>query len=84
MTRLIVHMDMDAFYASVEVRDQPELREKPVAVIVPGRRGAVMTANYVARSFGVKSAMPVHLARQRCPGLVLIPQRMDVYRAVSA
>lgn len=84
MTRLIVHVDMDAFYASVEVRDQPELQEKPVAVIVPGRRGVVMTANYVARGFGVHSALPVHLARQRCPGIVLIPQRMDVYRAVSA
>ncbi|WP_216322833.1 DNA polymerase IV [Deinococcus aestuarii] len=84
MTRLIVHVDMDAFYASIEVRDQPELGEKPVAVIVPGRRDVVMTANYVARSFGVKSALPVHLARQRCPGIILIPQRMDVYRAVSA
>ncbi|MFC4452332.1 DNA polymerase IV [Deinococcus sonorensis] len=84
MTRLVVHVDMDAFYASIEIRDQPDLAEKPVAVIVPGRRGVVMTANYVARGFGVHSALPVHLARQRCPGIVLIPQRMDVYRAVSA
>ncbi|WP_102126802.1 DNA polymerase IV [Deinococcus planocerae] len=84
MSRLVVHVDMDAFYASIEVRDQPELAEKPVAVIVPGRRGVVMTANYVARSFGVHSALPVHLARRRCPGIVLIPQRMDHYRAVSA
>lgn len=84
MTRLIVQVDMDAFYASVEVRDQPELTDQPVAVIVPGRRGVVMTANYVARGCGVHSALPVHLARQRCPGLILIPQRMDVYRAVSA
>lgn len=84
MTRLIVHVDMDAFYASVEVRDQPDLADQPVAVIVPGRRGIVMTANYVARSFGVHSALPVYQARLRCPGIVLIPQRMDVYRAVSA
>lgn len=84
MTRLIVHVDMDAFYASVEVREQPELKDKPVAVIVPGRRGIVMTANYVARSFGVHSALPVYQARLRCPGIVLIPQRMDLYRAVSA
>lgn len=84
MTRLIVQVDMDAFYASVEVRDQPELADQPVAVIVPGRRGVVMTANYVARGCGVHSALPVHLARQRCRGIILIPQRMDVYRAVSA
>lgn len=84
MTRLIVQVDMDAFYASVEVRDQPELADQPVAVTVPGRRGVVMTANYVARGFGVHSALPIHLARQRCPGIILIPQRMDVYRAVSA
>lgn len=84
MTRLIVHVDMDAFYASVELREQPELAERPVAVIVPGRRGIVMTANYLARSFGVHSALPVYQARLRCPGIVLIPQRMELYRAVSA
>ncbi|GGO29956.1 DNA polymerase IV [Deinococcus humi] len=84
MTRLIVHVDMDAFYASVEVREQPELEGQPVAVIVPGRRGIVMTANYVARNFGVHSALPVYQARLRCPGIVLLPQRMDLYRAVSA
>ncbi|MEF2278474.1 DNA polymerase IV [Deinococcus sp. YIM 134068] len=84
MTRLIVHVDMDAFYASIEVRDRPELAENPVAVIATARKGAVMTANYVARAFGVRSAMPVHFAVARCPDLVLIPQRMDVYRAVSA
>lgn len=84
MQRLIVHVDMDAFYASVEEREQPELAERPIAVIVPGRRGIVMTANYVARSFGVHSALPVYQARLRCPGIVLIPQRMDLYRAVSA
>ena len=84
MTRLIVHVDMDAFYASVEVREQPELEGQPVAVIVPGRRGIVMTANYVARKFGVHSALPVYQARLRCPGIVLVPQRMDLYRAVSA
>ena len=84
MTRLIVHVDMDAFYASIEVRDQPDLADQPVAVIATARRGAVMTANYVARRFGVRSALPVHLALNRCPDLMLIPQRMEVYRAVSA
>nr|WP_216323028.1 DNA polymerase IV [Deinococcus aestuarii] len=84
MTRLIVHVDMDAFYAAIEVRDRPDLAEQPVAVIATARKGAVMTANYVARRFGVRSAMPVHFAVQRCPDLVLIPQRMEVYRAVSA
>jgi len=84
MHRLIMHVDMDAFYASIEVREQPELAEQPVAVIVPGRRGIVMTANYLARGFGVHSALPVYQARLRCPGIVLIPQRMDLYRAVSA
>ncbi|WP_216326623.1 DNA polymerase IV [Deinococcus aestuarii] len=84
MTRAVVHVDMDAFYASVELRERPELAGEPVAVIATARRGAVMTANYVARGFGVRSAMPVHFAVQRCPGLVLIPQRMDLYRAVSA
>ncbi|MBB5234745.1 DNA polymerase-4 [Deinococcus budaensis] len=84
MTRLIVHVDMDAFYASIEIRDQPELADRPVAVIATARRGAVMTANYVARRSGVRSAMPVHLALNRCPGLVLIPQRLEAYRAVSA
>lgn len=82
--RRIVHVDMDAFYASTELREQPELADQPVAVIATARKGAVMTANYVARSFGVKSAMPVHLALLRCPELVLIPQRMDLYRRVSA
>ncbi|GBF06111.1 DNA polymerase IV, dinB [Deinococcus aerius] len=84
MARLIVHVDMDAFYASIEVRDRPEVADKPVGVIATARKGAVMTANYVARRFGVRSAMPVHHAVARCPDLVLIPQRMDLYRAVSA
>lgn len=82
-SRLIVHLDMDAFYASVEVREQPELAEQPVAVIATARRGAVMTANYVARTYGVHSAMPVHQATRRCPALVLIPARMELYREVS-
>ena len=60
MQRLIVHVDMDAFYASVELREQPDLAERPVAVIVPGRRGIVMTANYLARGFGVHSALSVY------------------------
>jgi len=84
VTRRIVHVDMDAFYASVEERERPDLAGRPVAVIATARKGAVMTANYAARAFGVTSALPVHFAVQRCPDLVLIPARLDLYREVSA
>ncbi len=81
--RRIVHIDMDAFYASVEVRDHPELRGRPVAVAHLGRRGVVLTANYEARAFGVRSAMPTQMALDRCPELLLTPPRMEVYHEVS-
>ncbi len=81
--RRIVPVDMDAFYASVEVRDQPALRGRPVAVAHDSRRGVVLTASYEARRFGVRSAMPTQTALARCPGLLLVPPRMEVYRQVS-
>lgn len=83
MVRKIIHIDMDAFYASVEQRDSPELRGKPVAVGGAGGRGVVMTASYEARKFGVRSAMPSATAIRLCPELTFVPSRMDVYREVS-
>ncbi|WP_188963823.1 DNA polymerase IV [Deinococcus aquiradiocola] len=83
VVRRIVHVDMDAFYASVEVRDRPELRGLPVAVAHDSRRGVVLTASYEARTYGVRSAMPTRMAQARCPHLILVPPRMDVYRQVS-
>lgn len=82
--RKIIHLDMDCFYAAVEMRERPELAGQPVAVGGGGRRGVVTTCNYEARAFGVRSAMPGFMARQRCPHLVFLPVRFDLYRADSA
>src|SRR5215217_8813262 len=82
-TRRIIHVDMDAFYASVEQRDDPALRGRPVAVGYAAKRGVVTAASYEARAFGVRSAMPWAAAMRRCADLVFVPPRFDVYRAVS-
>ena len=82
-TRKIIHIDMDAFYASVEQRDNPELRGKPVAVGHGSKRGVVTAASYEARVFGVRSAMPCVTARRLCTDLIFAPPRFDVYRSVS-
>ncbi|MBC2651281.1 DNA polymerase IV [Novosphingobium flavum] len=81
--RKIIHVDMDAFYASVEQRDDPALRGRPVAVGSSARRGVVAAASYEARAFGVRSALPSVTALRRCPDLVFVPPRFEVYRAVS-
>lgn len=81
--RKIIHVDMDAFYASVEQRDNPELRGKPVAVGSAAARGVVAAASYEARVFGVRSALPSVTAKRRCPDLIFVPPRFDVYRAIS-
>ncbi len=81
--RKIIHCDMDAFYASVEQRDNSELRGRPVAVGSPAARGVVAAASYEARAFGVFSAMPSVTAQRKCPDLIFVRPRFDVYKAVS-
>ncbi len=81
--RKIIHVDMDAFFASVEQRDDPTLRGRPVAVGGSAARGVVAAASYEARVFGVRSALPSVTAIRRCPDLVFVRPRFDVYRAVS-
>src|SRR3954470_7870403 len=81
--RKIIHLDMDAFYASVEQRDDPALRGKPLAVGGSRERGVVMAASYEARQFGVRSAMPSTTAKRLCPELLFVKPRFDVYKEVS-
>jgi len=81
--RKIIHVDMDAFYASVEQRDNQDLRGKPLAVGGAAARGVVAAASYEAREFGVRSAMPSVTAARKCPKLIFVKPRFDVYRAVS-
>ena len=82
-SRKIIHVDMDAFYASVEQRDNPQLRGQPVAVGGSAARGVVAAASYEARAFGVHSAMPSVTAKRKCPHLIFVPPRFEVYRQVS-
>lgn len=83
MVRTILHLDMDCFYAAIEERDNPALRGKPIGVGGRSQRGVLTTANYEARKFGCHSAMPVFKALEKCPHLVLVPVRFDVYREES-
>jgi DNA polymerase IV len=82
-SRKIIHIDLDAFYASVEQRDNPELRGKPVAVGGSRERGVVAAASYEARAFGVHSAMPSITAKRKCPDLIFVEPRFDAYKAIS-
>jgi DNA polymerase-4 len=79
----VAHFDVDAFYASVAVRDNPELRGKPVAVAGSSRRAVVLTASYEARPYGVRSAIPLYKARLACPNLIVVPPEMQKYRTIS-
>lgn len=82
--RKIIHIDMDSFYASVEQRDFPEYKGKPLAVGHRGPRSVVAAASYEARKYGVRSAIPMATALRKCPHLIVVPHRFDVYREVSA
>ena len=79
----ILHVDMDAFFLSVELRERPDLAGRPAAVAAPSGRSVVLSASYEARAYGVRSAMPLAHARALCPPLVVVPPRQEVYRAVS-
>ncbi|MDX9687085.1 DNA polymerase IV [Halopseudomonas formosensis] len=82
--RKIIHIDCDCFYASIEMRDDPRLRNRPLAVGGdPGKRGVIATCNYEARAYGVRSAMASAYAKKLCPDLLIVPGRMSVYREVS-
>ncbi|HEY5717010.1 MAG TPA: DNA polymerase IV [Motiliproteus sp.] len=84
MQRKIIHIDCDCFYAAIEMRDNPDLQGRPIAVGGQSdRRGVIATCNYEARAFGVRSAMPSAQALKRCPQLLILPGRMDAYRAAS-
>ena len=80
---MIVHFDLDAFYASVAQRDDPALRGVPLAISGSSRRAVVLTASYEARPFGVRSAMPLYHALERCPQLVVVPPNFTAYRESS-
>src|SRR5512144_1723364 len=79
----ILHVDMDAFYASVATRDRPDLRDVPV-IVGGGHRGVVLSANYLAREYGVRSAMPGARARRLCPQAVVVPPDFETFGLVSS
>ncbi|WP_088889688.1 DNA polymerase IV [Leptolyngbya ohadii] len=82
--RKIFHVDLDAFFTSVEQRDEPRYRGKPIVVSgSPNERGAVAAASYEARRYGIHSAMPSRTAHQKCPHLIFVKPRYDVYRSIS-
>lgn len=81
--RRIIHIDMDCFYAAVEIRERPELSDKPVAVGGTAARSVLTTCNYIARQYGIRSAMPVFKALRLCPHLIILPVRFKLYRQVS-
>lgn len=82
--RKIIHIDCDCFYAAIEMRDNPQLRGRPLAVGgAPDKRGVVATCNYEARPFGIRSAMAMRTALRLCPQLTVVRPRFDVYRSVS-
>jgi len=82
-SKVVLHVDMDAFYAAVEVREDPSLAGKPLIIGYKGRRGVVTTCSYEARKFGVRSAMPGLTARRLCPELIFVRHRFEVYQQVS-
>jgi DNA polymerase IV len=84
LVKKILHMDLDAFFASVEQLDRPELRGKPVIVGGREKRGVVSTCSYEARAYGVRSAMPMAMARKKCPQGIFLPVRYERYREKSA
>lgn len=82
-SRRIIHIDMDCFYAAVEMHERPELADKPLAVGGASGRGVLTTCNYPARQYGIRSAMPVFQAKELCPQLIILPVRFELYRAAS-
>ncbi|KYH28320.1 MULTISPECIES: DNA polymerase IV [Clostridium] len=83
MERVIMHVDMDAFFASIEIVDNPNLKGKPVIVGGTSERGVVATCSYEARKYGVRSAMPIYMAKSKCPHGIFLPTRMSRYKEVS-
>ena len=83
MNAKIAHIDMDAYYCTIEVRDNPKLANHPVAVGGKSSRRVLSTCNYIARQYGVSSAMPTSVALRKCPDLIVVPGRMSVYKETS-